>query len=49
MEQLPGLMGRLNLIRDRYDRTYLYASTIAINEGCQQPVRFESCNFLSVI
>ena len=37
---LPGLKGRLNPIRDTHDRTYLYASNIAINEGCQQPVHF---------
>lgn len=37
---LPGLRGRLNPIRDAHDRTYLYASNIAINEGEQQPVHF---------
>ena len=37
---LPGLSGRLNPIRDTRDRTYLYASNIAINEGKQQPVHF---------
>ena len=37
---LPGLQGRLNPIRDTHDRTYLYASNIAINEGEQQPVHF---------
>ena len=37
---LPGLSGRLNPIRDSHDRTYLYASNIAINEGRQQPVSF---------
>ena len=37
---LPGLSGRLNPIRDSHDRTYLYASNIAINEGLQQPVSF---------
>ncbi len=37
---LPGLSGRLNPIRDSHDRTYLYASNIAINEGKQQPVYF---------
>ena len=37
---LPGLSGRLNPIRDTHDRTYLYASNIAINEGSQQPVSF---------
>ena len=35
-----GLSGRLNPIRDAYDRTYLYASNISINEGKQQPVHF---------
>ena len=37
---VPGLTGRLNPIRDTLDRTYLYASNIAINEGRQQPVHF---------
>ena len=37
---IPGLSGRLNPIRDAHDRTYLYASNIAINEGKQQPVTF---------
>ncbi len=37
---LPGLKGRLNPIRDTHDRTYLYASNVAINEGQQQPVHF---------
>ncbi len=37
---LPGLKGRLNPLRDTHDRTYLYASNIAINEGEQQPVHF---------
>ena len=37
---LPGLKGRLNPILDTHDRTYLYASNIAINEGRQQPVHF---------
>ena len=37
---LPGLSGRLNPIRDTSNRTYLYASNIAINEGQQQPVTF---------
>ncbi len=37
---LPGLKGRLNPIRDTHDRTYLYASNIAIDEGKQQPVHF---------
>ena len=37
---LPGLRGSLNPIRDTHDRTYLYASHIAIREGEQQPVHF---------
>ena len=37
---LPGLKGRLNPIRDTSDRTYLYASNIAIDGGKQQPVHF---------
>ena len=37
---LPGLKGRLNPKRDTLDRTYLYASNIAINQGEQQPVHF---------
>ena len=37
---LPGIRGRLNPIRDTLDRTYLYASSIAINEGQPQPVAF---------
>ena len=37
---VPRLTGRLNPIRDTLDRTYLYASSIAINEGRQQPVHF---------
>ena len=37
---LPSLTGRLNPIRDSLDRTYLYASNIAINEGKPQPVHF---------
>ena len=37
---LPGFKGRLNPIRDTHDRTYLYASNIAIDQGKQQPVHF---------
>ena len=37
---LPGLSGRLNPIHDSHDRTYLYASNIAISGGKQQPVHF---------
>ena len=35
---LPGLSGTLHANRDIYDRTSLYASNIAINEGQPQPV-----------
>ena len=38
--QIPDISGRLNPIRDTLDRTYLYASNIAINQGQQQPVHF---------
>lgn len=38
--KIPGLKGRLNPIRDTHDRTYLYASNIAIEKGKQQPVHF---------
>ena len=38
--QVPGLKGSLNPVRDPLDRTYLYASNIAINQGQQQPVHF---------
>ena len=37
---IPGLAGRLNPILDASDRTYLYATDIAINGGLQQPVHF---------
>ena len=37
---IPGFTGRLNPMRDPLDRTYLYASNIAIDEGRQQPVQF---------
>ena len=37
---VPGLKGRLNPTRDAHDRTYLYASNLAINGGKQQPVHF---------
>ena len=37
---LPGLSGRLNPILDTSNRTYLYASNIAVNGGQQQPVPF---------
>ncbi len=38
--QVPKLKGRLNPVRDSHDRTYLYASNIAIDGGRQQPVHF---------
>ncbi|MCY3989765.1 MAG: putative DNA binding domain-containing protein [Caldilineaceae bacterium] len=38
--QIPGVAGGLNPIRDTHDRTYLYASNIAINQGRRQPVHF---------
>lgn len=37
---ISGLSGSLNPIRDTHNRTYLYASNIAINEGKPQPVFF---------
>ena len=37
---IPGIAGRLNPIRDNQDRTYLYASNIAINGGKPQAVHF---------
>jgi len=38
--QIPGLRGSLNPVRDELDRTYLYASKIAIEQGKLQPVHF---------
>ncbi len=38
--QVPGLKGNINPIRDAHDRTYLYASDVAIDEGREQPVHF---------
>lgn len=38
--KIPGLKGRLNPIRDKLDRTYLYAINLAINEGRREPVAF---------
>lgn len=38
--RIPGLTGTLNPIRDSLDRTYLYTSNIAVNEGAPQPVYF---------
>ena len=37
---LPGLRGRLNPVRDTLDRTCLYASNVAIDQGRPQPVPF---------
>lgn len=37
---LPGLEGRLNPVRGALDRTYLYASDIAVDKGRPQPVHF---------
>ena len=37
---LPGIAGRLNPIRDARDRTYLYTSNVAVNQGAAQPVSF---------
>ena len=37
---IPGLRGRLSPILDTIERTYLYASNIAINKGALQPVHF---------
>ena len=37
---LPGIQGRLNPKLDNLDRIYLYADNIAVNDGLQQPVRF---------
>ena len=37
---IPGINGRLNPIRDPHDRTYLYASNVAIDQGRPQPVHF---------
>ena len=37
---IPGFKGRLNPIRDALDRTYLYASSVAVGQGRPQPVHF---------
>jgi len=37
---LPHIRGRLNPILDNLDRTYLYASNVAVNDGKTQPVQF---------
>ena len=38
--EVPGLVGRLNPIRDTLDRTYVYANRMAVNDGEPQPVNF---------
>jgi len=38
--EVPGIVGRLNPVRDNLDRTYLYTSNISVNEGSPQPVPF---------
>ena len=38
--RIPGVEGRLNPKLDNLDRTYLYASNIAIDQGRPQPVHF---------
>ncbi len=37
---VPGLRGRLSPILDAQDRTYIYASNIAVDRGLPQPVHF---------
>ena len=37
---VPGLAGKLNPVIDIRDRTYLYASSAAVEEGKRQPVHF---------
>ena len=38
---LDGIQGRLAPTLDSLDRTYLYASNIAINDGLPQPAHFK--------
>lgn len=38
---LPGLDGRLNPILDTLDRTYLYTTNVAVDEGKTQPVHYK--------
>ena len=38
---LPGLRGRLNPILDNLERTYLYTTNVAVDEGKPQPVSFK--------
>ena len=37
---IPGLSGRLNPIRDTHDRTYVYATNIAIDDTRNEPHSF---------
>jgi len=37
---IPGLKGRLNPILDSFNRKYLYADNIAVNDGENQPATF---------
>lgn len=39
--ELPGLMGRLNPIRDTGDRCYVYADNISINDESHQPHQYD--------
>ena len=39
-DRLPVVRGRLSPISDSFDRTCLYAPSISINQGMQQPVYF---------
>ena len=47
--RVPGLSGSLNPIRDALDRTYVYGSNIAINDGEPQPVYFLLGERLSLV
>ncbi|MCA1809536.1 MAG: hypothetical protein LC725_08830 [Lentisphaerae bacterium] len=38
---VPGLTGRISPIHDTYNRLYIYADNISINDGTQQPVPFQ--------
>ena len=37
---VPGLVGRLNPIRDELDRTYVYTTNIAVNDARREPHSF---------
>ncbi len=39
--EIPEISGRLNPVLDNQNRTYLYVSNVAINDGEQQPVSFD--------